>query len=320
MDFLQSRTWRQIQTIVGRDIVDVAIDDCSYRGIRRSRSLGPVKISWLQFLGIEMMDQAQKIVQSVWLTRSWGDVFVQVGAVGVIGSHDAKKRDSYDELARLRSESDVIWSDGGFCPSRKENMPLATVVTPIGDADALMALMHKDHRRSLRKAQKESWTMISWDGSYDDAFYDVWSQMWQAKWVGIMARESYDGILRYLREEWVGDLYVLVDGEDRILAGSIMAYHDDGMVYLYGWLNRSIDTVWWAHVLLQYLIMCEWYEKWYKRFDHRGVAPWCDPTHRLAGVSRFKQRFGGVQKEFVGNMDRVWNPLLYKFMKWRSWE
>ncbi len=43
----------------------------------------------------------------------------------------------------------------------------------------------------------------------------------------------------------------------------------------------------------------------------------CD-HHHLAGVTRFKNRFGGEQIEYVGNIDLVHNKLLYYIMKKRK--
>ena len=47
--------------------------------------------------------------------------------------------------------------------------------------------------------------------------------------------------------------------------------------------------------------------------DLLGVAPLgSGPDHSLAGVTRFKEGFGGVRKEYVGSYDLLFNRTLYK--------
>jgi hypothetical protein len=60
-------------------------------------------------------------------------------------------------------------------------MPLATVVTPCGEADDLRSLMHKDHRRYLNKAIKQNVLFDVAKKSDWPKFYTVWKELAESK-------------------------------------------------------------------------------------------------------------------------------------------
>lgn len=46
-------------------------------------------------------------------------------------------------------------------------------------------------------------------------------------------------------------------------------------------------------------------------YDFRGVSGNVDKNHPLYGLYRFKKGFGGKFTEFIGELDYVFNPLVY---------
>lgn len=52
-----------------------------------------------------------------------------------------------------------------------------------------------------------------------------------------------------------------------------------------------------------------------QQFDFVGVAPPDDPTHRLAGVTKFKQSFGGEYKTYAGTWELPTKPLRYSLYR-----
>ncbi len=86
----------------------------------------------------------------------WGDVFFQLGVVDEIARFDVANKKHIDVASVQDARSSVLadaFADG-WCVSWKENMPLATITTPLCDEDTLLASYHKDHRRYLKKARK----------------------------------------------------------------------------------------------------------------------------------------------------------------------
>ncbi len=62
-----------------------------------------------------------------------------------------EKKDT--DIAMIQEKRRVLLTDG-WVASRKENMPLATIRTPLQVEDDLFASYHKGHRRYLKKARK----------------------------------------------------------------------------------------------------------------------------------------------------------------------
>lgn len=315
MNFLQSPIWREIQTLVGRDIFDVQCGDQTYRGTRRTRHVWLLRLHRYQVLGVE--DVSVLACLEDYANRyyvHWNDIFFQVGVVQEITSFDLVDKRSIDPMVIWEERNNAIVALDHWKMSRKENMPLATIVTPLVEEQELYDSYHKEHRRMIRKA-REQWFTLTQATTQEQwkAFYDVWSSMGEHKGVGIMTRESFVRVMEYVTSEGVWSLFLLIDG-DVVTAGSLVMWWEWVMYYIYGASNREYHNSG-AHVLLQHEIMSWWYGQWYSSFDHRGVAPISDPDHHLAGVSRFKERFGWIQKEFVGSIDYINNGFLYRLMQ-----
>jgi hypothetical protein len=73
-------------------------------------------------------------------------------------------------------------------------------------------------------------------------------------------------------------------------------------------LNRQVK----ASVSLVWLLIINAKQNGAKRFDLWGVSPEGDTDHRLAGVTRFKNAFGGTTVEYAGTWDIPLKPLKYR--------
>jgi peptidoglycan pentaglycine glycine transferase (the first glycine) len=83
---------------------------------------------------------------------------------------------------------------------------------------------------------------------------------------------------------------------------------------LYGATDRSYGDIG-AHYWLTDKICSRAKQHGFVDFDLLGIAPFGYPKHHLAGVSRFKQSFGGGAISYLGNFDYIFNPLLYNAFK-----
>lgn len=84
------------------------------------------------------------------------------------------------------------------------------------------------------------------------------------------------------------------------------------MVYLYGATARAYGDIG-AHYWLNRQLMHWAKEHHCTQYDLLGIAPiGLEQNHALAGVTRFKQSFGGETVSYVGNMDLILNTFLYK--------
>jgi len=100
-----------------------------------------------------------------------------------------------------------------------------------------------------------------------------------------------------------------------IVSGSLCLCIDNQLIYLYGATDRSFGHFG-AHYRLTLEILQRAKEQTYSSFDLLGIAPpGSGQDHPLAGVTRFKQSFGGETVVYAGSYDLALNKLLYSTFK-----
>ena len=98
---------------------------------------------------------------------------------------------------------------------------------------------------------------------------------------------------------------------DTLLAAILVVYFGDTATYLYGGSaprNREAMAPYalqWTAIQDACAAECRYYDFW-------GIAPNDDPSHPWAGITRFKEGFGGQFIAFAGAYDYV-----YKFLRYR---
>ncbi|MBI5414899.1 peptidoglycan bridge formation glycyltransferase FemA/FemB family protein [Candidatus Peregrinibacteria bacterium] len=121
-------------------------------------------------------------------------------------------------------------------------------------------------------------------------------------------QKVYENMLTSFGEN--GDLF-LARYEEKIIAGGIFLISDDVMTYYYGASANEYRNVM-APYLLQWRAIQEAKKRGCTFFDFLGIAPNTVETtklgvslthnhrknHRLAGVSEFKEKFGGIRIEY----------------------
>ncbi len=319
--FFQSQIRRDLQSVFGREIMWWKRQKGTYRWVIRSKSMGPLLFSWKQILWYTFESDASSLdaVLQHYPQTSWGDSFLQLWCDDVLSSGDVlayKSEKAIDQMILLRTQKESDLLKNNLVKSWRENMPLATIVTPCLEWDTLKTLMHSWHRRYLKKAYKADLRFEEARQEDRELFYAVWQDLASDKWLGIMSRQHFLWMMSYLSDQWAWQLFLAKKGE-AIVSGSVCAFfernNEKQIIYLYGATARAFGNVWW-HIFLQHEIMKWWHKNDYDSFDHRWVAPvWF--SHHLWWVSRFKERFGWKRIEYVGNYDYVHNNLLYNVMK-----
>ncbi|MFC1632526.1 lipid II:glycine glycyltransferase FemX [Patescibacteria group bacterium] len=101
-----------------------------------------------------------------------------------------------------------------------------------------------------------------------------------------------------------------VNGEPA--ASIIVSYYGNRAVYLHGASSHKHRAAMPAFAV-QWAAIQAAQEKQMKTYDFWGIAPEdAKPDHPWAGISRFKEGFGGYVKNWIGPHDHVIKPLLYK--------
>jgi lipid II:glycine glycyltransferase (peptidoglycan interpeptide bridge formation enzyme) len=106
------------------------------------------------------------------------------------------------------------------------------------------------------------------------------------------------------------------------LAASIVMFYGDNASYVHGASVANSGVP--ANHLLQWEAIKESKRRGIRVYDFWGISPNDDPDHPLAGVTEFKQGFGGRRVNYIGAWDASTNMKYYltrwveKYRKFRS--
>ena len=93
------------------------------------------------------------------------------------------------------------------------------------------------------------------------------------------------------------------------LAAVLVTYFGTTAIYTHG-ASASTGRELMAPHLLQFAAMITAKDKGITTYDFWGIHP--DPKHSWAGITRFKQGFGGQAVEYIGTFEFPLIPSLYK--------
>lgn len=332
-NFYQSALWNQInKDIYKKTVKEIRLWNKTYQVLVKQKKIWLISLQRYQIQGIEfgsMLSDTTVLQQQLYSIKKqlytwWWDIFIQYGCVDVLSSFDVKQlkfKDFCDNIRSIREQkvSELLhntWLRSSFT----ENMPTATIITSISKSDnELIECMWQGCRQQIKKAQSKQ--LVFGIANYDDReeFYDIRSGVWSGKWFTIIPKQQYSALRDFLLTD-VGSLFhrgwnlfvTKLDG--KIISGSIVLYDLDTMIYLYGGTDRSAGNIW-SHQYLMVQIMKWGRDQWFSRFDLMWWAPTWFEHHALSSVSRFKEALGWTKIEYIGNMDLIINPLLYRIFK-----
>jgi peptidoglycan pentaglycine glycine transferase (the first glycine) len=201
--------------------------------------------------------------------------------------------------------------------------PPRTIIIDIrGSEEEILARMKQKCRYNIRLAEKKGVTVRAWDDL--DGFYEMIQITGRRDGFGVHSLEYYHRAYDLFHSTGICELLV-AEFENKPLAALMVFACGRRAWYIYGASNDE-ERNRMPTYLLQWGAMrwakargCEEYDLWgvpdedettlEAQFEKRSDGLW--------GVYRFKRGFGGELKRAAQAMDRVYNPLLYKFYLWR---
>ncbi len=144
-------------------------------------------------------------------------------------------------------------------------------------------------------------------------FYKLYQQT--VKREGITGRniDYFHDLVDILGAKDMAKVYVAsVDGEP--LAAAIITFYDGVANYLYGGSSHERREVM-APFALHWQVMKDAKARGLRYYDLLGIAPADKPKHKWAGLSRFKENFGGRAVEIIGGYDKVYNSMWYNLFR-----
>ena len=188
--------------------------------------------------------------------------------------------------------------------------PPNTVLTDLSkDSTKLLASMHQKTRYNLRLAQKKE---LQIDLSANTPLDEVWPLFEKTSGRGEF-RLHHKGYYKDMLENGVVTL-ATASYKKKFVAANLMIDFAGTRTYLHGASDYEHRQLM-APYLLHWKLIEDAIEQGMDYYDWWGVAPEGDEKHSLAGVSRFKNGFGGERVDYPGTFDIVFDPLWYAFYK-----
>lgn len=200
-----------------------------------------------------------------------------------------------------QAQREVLLASGGR-ESRHPIQHQATMVVDIGGGDAALARFKESTRRNIRAGERQGITVEASDASAAmDHFYLLLRQTAARRSFPIRPRSYYQDLLSLFRERGQASVY-LARLDSRLLAGAVMVFLGQTLVYLFGGTAGEAQE----HkpgYLLHWRAIQDAQRRGCTRYDMWGVPLRPEPSHPGFGYYTFKSRFNGEHVRFIGLFD-----------------
>lgn len=177
---------------------------------------------------------------------------------------------------------------------------------------ALLESMHQKTRYNIRLAEKKGIRVVTGDSYIDDFIrlnHDTSSRD------GFISHPDshYLDMMTYL-PKGMRDVYA-AEWQGKIIAANIVIHFHNVTTYVHGASSSEFRNLMAPH-LLQWREILDAKARGMRTYDFFGIAPSSRPSpkaERWQGITRFKNGFGGTEKNYVGTWDlpiqRLWYSL-----------
>ncbi len=303
---LQTGEWGELKSAFGWDAVRVINGNIGAQILFRKLPLG-FMIAYIPKLAVS----DERLVAS---EEFWKEV----------DSVCRRRRAVFLKIEPDEWQDNFIFHPSSFILSRHTIQPPRTILVDIrGSEDEILARMKQKCRYNIRLAEKKGVTVRTW-GNLDE-FHKMIQITGGRDGFGVHSLEYYRRAYELFHPTGVCELLV-AEFENKPLAALMVFARGRRAWYVYGASNDE-ERNRMPTYLLQWEAMrwakargCEEYDLWgvpdedeatlESQFEKRSDGLW--------GVYRFKRGFGGELKRAAQTLDKVYNPLLYKFYLWRT--
>ena len=186
--------------------------------------------------------------------------------------------------------------------------PRATLILDLSKPEEeLLAGMHQKTRYNINLAAKKN---LEIKNNKDvKIFWKLMEQTGKRDEFKLHPQEHYQNILSA-----DGSYQLTAYNQNGPVASVVLIGFGQTFTYLYGASNYEHRQLM-APYLLQWEAIKLGKKLGYKNYDFFGIAPNYDPRHQYAGVTRFKQGFGGQYVETPGTHDLILDKNKYKLYR-----
>ncbi len=150
-----------------------------------------------------------------------------------------------------------------------------------------------------------------------DAWYEIMKETGERDGFGTHRKGYYFNLLSTLGPKGESSLFVAYNANNEVIGGAIVTYHDKVGMYFYGasaYKHRALM----APYLVQWTAIQESRRRGCAYYDFLGVSPPNSPKHHWAGVTDFKEKFGGARVSYQPAFEIVHRAAAYRFLALRK--
>ncbi|MBI5037592.1 MAG: peptidoglycan bridge formation glycyltransferase FemA/FemB family protein [Candidatus Kerfeldbacteria bacterium] len=184
-----------------------------------------------------------------------------------------------------------------------------------GTEEQLLEQMHQKTRYNIRLAEKRGVTVRVSSAVADvDRFWDINTETTQRDQFRSHAKEYYQQMMETLGPSGMARVFI-AEYEGMALAANIVLHAGDMATYVHGASSDRERSVM-APYLLQWQQILDAKTAGLKWYDFGGVGSAEAGTQdRWAGITRFKQGFGGTPMNYIGAHTLILRPGWYRVYK-----
>lgn len=289
---LQTKEWADFKAIQGFEILKIGELFVHKRNLPYGQNFLYLPEVSSDYLTAQNMGEIKK------LAKSQGSIFARVELVN-----------------EYSANADKIVQSFGFIKSFEQVQPKWRHVIDISKSeDEILSQMKSKGRYNIRLAQKKQVEVIgSSDKGVIEKFYNLVSQTTQREKISGRSQEYFAKMVDSFSDTDYLETYI-ASYEGKPLAGALVSFYDGVASYLYGG-SSSENREAMAPYALHWQIIKDAKAREIKSYDMLGRSKPGDEGSKWAGVTRFKEQFGGQAVEILGSYDFIAKPTLYKVFK-----
>ncbi len=280
----------------------------------------------------EIKMAALAVRRKMMLGRSW--LYVPRGPVWKTGLSDQEMIDVWSEMQEYFKElaeneaaawvridpaikelNKPEWLSAEWQKSEREVQPRHTLVVDLNNEEKIMAGMKQKTRYNIRLAVKKGVRVrFSKDEKDVESFWELAKEVEERGRFHYHPKEYYQALWQALVPAGLLELAVAEkDGE--VLAAAWLVYFGATATYAHGASSSQRRELMGAH-LLHWESMRRARSLGYEKYDFYGAAPErAGKDHPWAGITRFKEGFGGSRVTYAGAYDLVLQERMYGLIK-----
>ncbi len=216
-----------------------------------------------------------------------------------------------------RSLIETIRSQLFIRPSAVRFTPDHTLVLDLKKSDEeLLKEMKPKGRYNIKVAQKSGVLVKQYSSTADiptgdfAAWHTIIQETGDRDGFNVHGKAYYAALLDTLGSKSAASIFIAYNAQKQPVGGALVTYHDNVGMYYYGasaYEHRSLM----APYLVQWTAIQEARARGCEYYDLLGVSPPNSPNHHWAGVTDFKEKFGGVRYEYAPAFDIIHRPIMY---------